>query len=368
MNSAPKPRVLLADDVPSSLYLTRRVLECAGYTVLEADCGLQALERARELPDAIILDVRMPDLDGFEVSRRLKACPETAAIPILHLSATFKKSEHLVQGLQSGASYYLTQPVEPVVLDATLKAMLRARRLEEELVEARKTEAVARLAAGVAHELNNAMMVIMGTAEMISDSAEPGSQIHNDAMNILDMGGRASRLATQLLAFGCVQVVRPSPIDLDEVLRSAESGLRSRLGEGVELKLELGRLQDKVLADRKALVGALEALADNAREAMFGAGTLTLRAEPFEGVPPASRGNVPSRLAVLSVTDTGRGMDAFTQARLFEPFFTTKPFGANCGLSLPAVHGTIRQLGGSILVDSEPGKGTTFRLFLPRLA
>jgi PAS domain S-box-containing protein len=229
----------------------------------------------------------------------------------------------------------------------------RRRKLEDQVRQSQKMEAVGRLAGGVAHDFNNLLTVINGCAELLLREAAVGDGAHELVDEIRRAGEQAASLTKQLLAFGRRQIVAPTVLDLNDVVREVEKMLRRLIGEHIELAVELDPTGVRVKADPGLLTQLLMNLAVNSRDAMPQGGTLTIRT--------ALAGN----RVVLSVADTGVGMDAATRARIFEPFFTTKPVGEGTGLGLATVHTIVQQAGGAIAVESELGRGTTFRIDLP---
>jgi len=231
---------------------------------------------------------------------------------------------------------------------------------QQQLLHAQKMEAVGRLAGGVAHDFNNLLNVIVGYAELLSRTLARGDTRRARIDQILQAAMRAGALTRRLLAFSRNQVLQPRVIDLNAAVGETEQMLRRLIGEHIELVLRLGETVGQVRVDPGQLEHVLLNLAVNARDAMPGGGVLTLATSVAEEAPA---GAVPH--FVIAVGDTGVGMDEGTRARIFEPFFTTKPTGEGTGLGLATVYGIVEQSGGSIRVESEPGRGTTFRIHLP---
>jgi len=242
------------------------------------------------------------------------------------------------------------------------------RQLEDQLRQAQKMEAIGRLAGGVAHDFNNLLAAIMGHGELLLRRLEPNQPHHRHAEAIQKAAARGALLTRQLLAFSRKEVLAPSVLDIQLVVAEVEEMLRRLIGEHIELVIVLGERPVHVRADRGQLEQVIMNLAVNARDAMVDGGVLTVEVstveveEGREGGPPGS-----GRFVTIAVTDTGCGMDTATAARIFEPFFTTKEQGKGTGLGLSTVYGIVEQSGGSIAVDSLPGRGTTFTVYLPRL-
>jgi signal transduction histidine kinase len=237
--------------------------------------------------------------------------------------------------------------------------------LEAELSHARRLEALGRLAGGVAHDLNNLLSPILGNAQLALETMGPDHPLHDDLRDIHDAAERARVLTHQLLAFGRKQVLSVEPIDASATVEALAPMLRRLLGAGIELRTELGAGLPATRADRAQLGAALLNLAANGRDAMPSGGVLTVSTACVEVdcERGARVGLAPGPHVAIAVGDTGAGIDEATRVRLFEPFFTTKPSGN--GLGLASAHGTVRQLGGAIEVESAPGAGSTFRILLP---
>ncbi|BAH40304.1 MAG TPA: hybrid sensor histidine kinase/response regulator [Gemmatimonas aurantiaca] len=245
----------------------------------------------------------------------------------------------------------------------------RQAQLESQLMQSQKLEAVGRLAGGIAHDFNNMLTVVRNYAEMVRSELEPESPMSKDMDEILHATSHAAQLIRQLLAFSRQQILQPVRLDLNDVIRNAHRMLQRVLPSHVEFRLDLGHPISTVLADPGQIEQVLMNLTVNASDAMPQGGRLTFRttmSELDDTTEPAAAGVVGARRYVcLTVVDTGIGMDHATTARIFEPFFTTKPVGKGTGLGLAGVHGIIAQLGGSIWVYSQPGRGTTFKVYLP---
>jgi signal transduction histidine kinase len=242
------------------------------------------------------------------------------------------------------------------------------RSTERQLQLSQKMEAVGRLAGGIAHDFNNQLAVIRGFADLALQAVDPGSQIAQDLEEVRNAGERATVLTRQLLAFSRRQVFTIEPVNLNEVVANTGRLLERLLGEDVVIDVRLDPELPRTLGDVSQLENVITNLAVNARDAMPGGGRLTLRTSQRALTEADVRQNTvmqPGHYAVLSVTDNGHGMDEATQARIFEPFFTTKDPGKGTGLGLSTVYGIVKQMEGFVWVYSEPGSGTTFRLYFP---
>ena len=261
-----------------------------------------------------------------------------------------------------------------VISDVTQKRLAEQERskLEEQLRQAQKMEAVGRLAGGVAHDFNNILTAIKGNAELLLAGDASETEAREDLREINRSADRASALTRQLLAFSRQSIVKPRPLDLNALIAETQRMLRRILGERIALETDLAHDLGTILADPGQMEQVLMNLVVNARDAIGERGRIVLRTTNAEITEPQAAAYsyrvVPGPYVALSVIDTGTGMDAETAQQIFEPFFTTKPQGIGTGLGLSTAYGIIKQARGYIWVDSEPGHGTTFLIYLPRVA
>ncbi len=270
--------------------------------------------------------------------------------------------------LESSASVVRDSKGQVQKLVIVNRDITERKQLEQQLQMAQKVEAIGRLSGGIAHDFNNILGVIIGYTEALQKRMQPENAFRDAIDEIQRAAKRAASLTQQLLAFSRKQVLEPKILDLNVVVRDMEKMLGSLLGEHIELALTLSESLGMVKADRTQLEQVILNLSVNARDAMPEGGKLTIETSEVEmneadSARPAYL--VPGSYVLLKVTDTGCGMTREVQAHIFEPFFTTKVKGKGTGLGLATVYGVVKQSGGYILVDSEPGKGATFDIYLP---
>jgi PAS domain S-box-containing protein len=245
------------------------------------------------------------------------------------------------------------------------------KRLEEQFRQSQKMEAVGRLSGGIAHDFNNILGVIIGYGEILEERMEANNPLASCVEEILGAGRRAASLTRQLLAFSRQQVLEPKVVDLNGIIADTETMLRPLIGEDVELRTILDSCLATVKADQGQIEQVILNLCVNARDAMPSGGKLTIKIENAMIDEVAARQYrypfKPGSYVLLSVTDTGVGMDSATQAHIFEPFFTTKEKGKGTGLGLATVYGVVKQSDGYIEVHSEVNVGTSFKIYLPHI-
>jgi len=239
-------------------------------------------------------------------------------------------------------------------------------RIEEELRQAQKMEAIGRLTGGIAHDFNNQLTVIKGYCDLMLKSCPAGNTFREPLQQIQRASVRAANLTSQLLAYSRKQLLRPHVLDLNEVIAEMTEPLRQLLGEDIRLEVRR-QATGQVMADPVQVHQAIMNLATNARDAMSSGGRFRIRTSDADVRRPR-QGLSPGEYVLLTVRDTGAGMEPDVLEQIFEPFFTTKEVGKGTGLGLSMVYGFVRQSGGRIMAESTPGKGTTFRIYLPRLA
>lgn len=265
---------------------------------------------------------------------------------------------------------------DAIELDITDRRMAQEEQanLEAQLAHVRKMESIGQLAGGIAHDFNNMLAVILGHAEMAMgrlalERADPANPVYQDLASIRTAAERSAELTRQLLAFARKQAASPKVIDLNQAVSGTISTLARLIGDSIELRWVPGLDVGNVLMDPGQVAQILVNLCVNSRDAMEGSGRILIETSAVEFSSEYCRlspGYIPGDFIMVSVSDTGCGIDRQTMDRLFEPFFTTKKVGKGTGLGLSTVHGIVKQNGGFISVSSEPGCGATFRVYLPR--
>jgi hypothetical protein len=239
-------------------------------------------------------------------------------------------------------------------------------KLEEQVIQMQKMESIGRLAGGIAHDFNNILFSILGHAELGLLSVKPEDQLYEPLLEIMRAGEKAKNLTRQLLAFGRKQILEFNIIDINSLISDFEKLMKRLIGEDIEVQLGLSEASGLIKGDRTQMEQVLLNLAVNARDALPAGGTISITTGGYTAeIEPAVPGLQPGNYVTLFFSDNGVGIDKESIDRIFEPFFTTKAKGKGTGLGLSTVYGIVKQHGGEILVSSEPGQGTLFRLYLP---
>jgi signal transduction histidine kinase len=376
-------RVLLVDDSENDAFLLLRFLRKAGYDPVHERVSNAPMMKAalqNQVWDIVISDYEMPGFGGFEALQILKESGQD--LPFILVSAVVSE-ETAVAAMKAGAHDYIMkrklarlvpaierelQEAETRLARKTAEAALR--QSEDQLRQAQKLEAIARLAAGVAHDFNNILTAISGHSELLLRQLDAGDSRRRNAEQIEKCAYMAAALTRQLLTFSRKQVIEPRVLELNAVVGNIERMLTRLIGEDLECRTELDPNVGRIKADPGQIEQVIMNLAVNARDAMPHGGKLTIttasvtlnerRRKDFPSLSPGKH-------VMLAVADTGTGMTEQVKAHLFEPFFTTKPPGKGTGLGLATCFGIVRQSSGHIEVESALGKGTTFKLYFPEI-
>jgi two-component system, cell cycle sensor histidine kinase and response regulator CckA len=366
-------RVLIAEDSEDDSDLLVRELRRGGYDVkFERVDTAAALEAACESEewDLVISDFSMPRFSGVDALALVRK--KRAEVPFIFVSGTIGE-ETAVAAMRNGAQDYLMKGNLTRLVPAVQRELRDAeerrehKRLEQQVQQLQKFEAIGRLAGGIAHDFNNMIGAIMGWAELGQEEAQPDSKLGERFQRIREQSHRAAKLTSQLLAFGRRQILQPRKLNLNVLVQEEMSFLEKVIGENIEIRV-LGAPDLRVtLADPTQIEQVLMNLCLNARDAMPQGGRLIIETQNIEIGKEYCRKHAygrPGSYVLLSVSDNGEGMEAATLERIFEPFFTTKEMGRGTGLGLATVYGIVKQHDGFIYAYSELGKGSSFRIYL----
>jgi signal transduction histidine kinase len=369
-------RLLLVDDDPQARALIEMALaeasfQCAIDVAPTARAGIDRI-RADE-HDVYLIDQQLPDGTGVTMIQDAKAHGAHKPFILMTGHGSGALDE---EASRAGAADYVEKHMVGAHLERAIRYALRtwqAGRLlhdrDEQLRQAQKMEAIGRLAGGVAHDFNNLLTAIIGYTDLIHERLGPEDQTGRDVAEIRKAADRAAALTRQLLAFSRKQFLNPTVLDLNETASGMLQMLPRVIGEHIQTTVQLAGDLARVKADASQMEQVLVNLVLNARDAMPTGGHLTIETANVPLTEPRLRAENLSLDAgsyvMLSIADTGTGMDAGTRARAFEPFFTTKPKGKGTGLGLATVYGIVDQSGGGVSVTSAPGRGTTIRIYLP---
>ena len=368
--------ILHLEDSPEDAALVQSVLKQGGITCSITQVQtraefLAALKRGNV--DLILSDFSLPGFDGLAALEATRA--HWPSLPFIIVSGTAGEEE-AIKSLKHCATDYVEKDhlyrLVPEVQRAMQEVEDRAerRKLEEQFIQSQKMEVVGQLAGGVAHDFNNILAVIIGYADLMLQQLGPDQPLHKYACEIQHAVERATKLTRQLLIFSRKQTVQPVVLDPNEVLKNLDKMLRKLIDESVEMHFVLDNPIGRIKADSGYVGQVLMNLVINARDAMPGGGKLTIETHNVslaEAYAYAHPNLIPGDYVMLAVSDTGSGMTDEVKKHLFEQFYTTKPKGKGTGLGLTTCQTIINQCGGHIGVYSEVGKGTTFKVYFPRV-
>ncbi len=367
-------RILHLEDDPNDAALIQSMLE-DGDIGCETTCVNNRADFRNQIGsgsyDLVLSDYSLPTFDGQSAVAIVRA--QWPDLPFILVSGTVGE-EVAIESLKNGATDYVLKTRLKRLVPAVRRAMQEVtertehRRLEAQFIESQKMEVIGQLAAGVAHDFNNILGVIMGYSDMLLIKVPRVHPLRNYVEEIRRASERAAGLTLQLLVFGRKQTVQPVVMDLNVVLGDLEKMLERLIDENITLTLDPGNHAGNILADPGYIGQVLMNMAVNARDAMPDCGSLTIatsRVTLDENSTHAYPGSLPGDYILLSVSDTGTGMSEEVKARIFEAFFTTKPVGKGTGLGLATCKTIIQQSGGCMSVTSELGKGTTFQIIFP---
>jgi signal transduction histidine kinase len=363
------------------------------YKVKLANSGEKALDLvAATPPDLILLDIMMAGLDGYEVCERLKADPLSCDIPVIFLTAKIE-SEDEIRGFEMGAVDYITKPISPSKLLARVKTHLTLKasadflkdkngyleqRVEERtaelqeinarLIQSQKMECIGQLAGGLAHDFNNLLGIISGYGSLLHELIPVNDPRGEYVRKVIAAANQGTELIESLLAFSRTQAMNPQNRNLNNIVCSVGSFMERIIGGSILFTTKIIDTSIPVSVDDGQIQQVLINLCNNARDAMPDGGELTISTDiTVIDAKSAAAHDVSTcgRYAVITVSDTGKGMDEGTMKKIFEPFFTTKEADKGTGLGLAMVYGIIKQHNGFVDVVSEVGNGARFKIYLP---
>jgi len=411
------PKILAIDDKTDNLISLSALLKIMipGCEITTATSGSEGIEKAKIfLPDTILLDIKMPGMDGYEVCKILKKDERLKHIPVIMISAILTESKDQAKGLDSGADAYLAKPIDEYVLTAQVTTALRIKRvedklrgqaeqleeevekrtaqlvetneklnqeiaehrlareknkgLESQLIQSHKMEAIGTLAGGIAHDFNNILFPIVGHAEVLLEDVPEESPFWRSLNGIYSAALRAKDLVNQILTFSRQEKNELKLIKVQNIIKEASKLIRSTIPKTIDIQQNIQADCSMIKADPTQIHQVVMNLSINAYHAMADTGgelklDLTEKELTTEDIMDSDM--IPGTYACLTISDSGVGMDKEVMEKIFDPFFTTKEKSKGTGMGLSVVHGIVKKLNGSIRVSSEPGKGTEFIIYFP---
>ena len=409
MSPGDKVNILLVDDQPAKLMSYEVVLSELGENLIKANSANEALQHLlRQEVAVVLIDVVMPDLDGFELAAMIREHPRCRRTAIIFVSAIQMSELDLLRGYQAGAVDYVPVPVVPELLRAKVRVFAdlyrKTRQLEQlnselerrveerttelaqtnaeleqrveertrereaalmQVQEMQKLESIGQLTGGVAHDFNNLLMVILGNLQLLRKRLPDDPRLARLVDGAMQGADRGATLTKRMLAFARRQELRPETVDVPRLIDGMEEMLRRTLGPAIQILTTYRPDLPPIRVDPNQLELALLNLALNARDAMPYGGRLVIGGTRITSETGAPKELEAGSYVCLTVSDSGAGMDETTLKRATEPFFTTKGAGKGTGLGLSMVHGVAAQSGGAMRITSRPGDGTTVELWLP---
>ena len=349
-----QPTILIVDDSVDTVDLLNKRLSFEGYRTLSAYNGQEALKQAADHnPDLIVLDVMMPDMDGYEVCERLKASKNTRYIPILMLTAK-SGLEHKIKGLDVGANDYLGKPFDYKELSARIKSLLALKSAREELVSDEKSSALDQMMDELAHELRNPLTSIGGLARRVRENLSEKDRNKKYLDLIIQEVTRLEGMVKDLVELKTTAVSYKEKTDINALISDALNGFRENCEqERIQVNTDMSDGTPTVSADKEQLKLALGSLFENAIEAMASSPSKTLTV----------KSDLEDDRVKIEIRDTGRGIPKEKIKNIFDPFFTSKTSGPGLGLTLASK--IVQEHRGSISVESEPEQGTCVTVSLP---
>ena len=359
-------------------FLKNVMPDCA---VTTAQSGIEGIEKAKAgFPDTILLDMEIPEIEGFDVIKRLKSDENTKDIPIILAGGTITSKSH-AKGLELGANSFLDKSIDENVLVAQINASLRMKKAEDLLREEKekleallrrtqKNEAISALTGGIAHDFNNILTAILGYTEIAMGRTQQETPMHTNLEEVLKAGYRARDLVKQLLTFSRQTDQDKKPLQISLVVKEALKMLRAALPTTIEIRQDING-SGKIMADPTQIHQMLVNLCTNAARSMHEKGgileVIQSDIELDSHFTDQHQGLKPGFYVKLTVSDTGHGISRSTIQKIFDPGFTSKAGEKGSGIGLTVVHGIVKNHGGTLTVYSEHNRGTTFNIFLPRI-
>ncbi len=353
MSSLERVNLLVVDDRPDGLLTIDAVLQCPQYNLVKVSSGKEALlQLQKDDFAAILLDVQMPVMDGFQTAAKIKEIPRARNTPILFITAIHKDPFYIYQGYHMGAVDYIFKPFDPAILRSKVAVFVDLfrqqqqikrqaqdlHRKEQELFQSQKLEAVGRLAGGVAHDFNNLITGIVGLSHDVAESLDAQDPRREDMEEIIKASNRALALTKQLLAFGRRQIMSPKVLDLNGIITDMTRMLQRLIAEDIELVTMLSENLRTVRMDYGQVEQIIMNLVLNARDAMPGGGKITITTDNIDveqGNTNGLKHMTPGSYVRIEISDTGCGMNSHTLDHIFEPYYTTKEKDKGTGLSTP---------------------------------